>query len=486
MPRSIVWEQNSQHLTALVSDPESAAVQDRQRNAVERWNVTRPLMVLSKHPGVASLAGSRDGKVLATVVGREIQLLNPLTQEVSKKYVSKLPLPYVSLNDSGRFLAAGNADWLAEREGRAAGFIQVWDTETDKLICEINDESTTTFVALSLDGSKLMSSSNRGPVRLWKTSNGELLHVFDGVLRGAFSLDGQHIAVAKQGIVTATKRSTLNRSRAESVVASRVARPSPNGLRWCMSFALTVYLLQRIHFENHRQTSFRLLVESWNTPDTRRRSTECRHDHLRRPRLDRLWFHGSQDHTNPKHRPVGSKQPDVSPRLCNLQFMLPEPSQYHHRHVSPPAQDHFQRPTRTGWHDQCGLYSLTSVPRGARTNEQALGVMRHFAKTLERKWLSIFANWQMVARPFLAWRFHRWDDQGWTARRRWAGDRTQNDGTDHNLPGQVCGCQESVHGLVRSSLATRSAHASRPIARKIQGPNRFDPHRKVLGNGRMV
>ena len=201
VPRSIVWEQNSQHLTALVSDPESAAVQDRQRNAVERWNVTRPLMVLSKHPGVASLAGSRDGKVLATVVGREIQLLNPLTQEVSKKYVSKLPLPYVSLNDSGRFLAAGNADWLAEREGRAAGFIQVWDTETDKLICEINDESTTTFVALSPDGSKLMSSSNRGPVRLWKTSNGELLHVFDGVLRGAFSLDGQHIAVAKQQMV---------------------------------------------------------------------------------------------------------------------------------------------------------------------------------------------------------------------------------------------------------------------------------------------
>ncbi len=200
VPRSIVWDEDGQHVTALVSDPETTAVQNRKPDAIQRWDITKPLMILSKkHLGGSALAGSRDGKTVAAVSGREIQLMNTLTQDIIKTYVSKLPLPYLSLNASGRFLAAGNADWLAERERRMpAGFIQVWDTQTDKLICEIKDDATTTFVALSSDGSKVMSSSNAGPIKLWQTSNGELLHVFDGSLRGAFSLDGQKIAIAKQ------------------------------------------------------------------------------------------------------------------------------------------------------------------------------------------------------------------------------------------------------------------------------------------------
>ncbi len=200
VPRSIVWDQDGQHFTAFVCDPESTTAQNRKPNSIERWEVNKSSMVLSKkHPGVASLAGSKSGAVLATVVGREIQLMNPLSQEIVKTYVSRLPLPYLSLNVSGRFLAAGNADWLAERDKRMpAGFIQVWDTETDKLLCEIDDEPATTFVALSADGSKVMSSSNRGPMKLWQTSSGKLLRVFEGGFRGDFSRDGQHVAIANQ------------------------------------------------------------------------------------------------------------------------------------------------------------------------------------------------------------------------------------------------------------------------------------------------
>jgi WD40 repeat protein len=55
------------------------------------------------------------------------------------------------------------------------------------------DDQPTTFVAYSVDGKYVASSSNMGPVRLWDSATGEFARVFPGT-RCTFSPDGRTIA----------------------------------------------------------------------------------------------------------------------------------------------------------------------------------------------------------------------------------------------------------------------------------------------------
>jgi WD40 repeat protein len=199
VPRSIVWGGNDEYLTVLASDPESTAVQNRKADSIQRWKVeSKTLDRASPHHGGGNLGGSQDGQLIAAATGREIRVMASDTHSVAKTYVSKLPIPFVAMSASGQFLAAANADWNAEREKRAnAGCIQVWDRDTDKLVCEINEDSVVTFVALSPDGAMVLHNSHAGSTKIWRTATRELLHVFDGGVRAAFSVDGKRVAVAK-------------------------------------------------------------------------------------------------------------------------------------------------------------------------------------------------------------------------------------------------------------------------------------------------
>lgn len=203
VPRAIVWEADGTHLNALVTDPESIAPTKGKINEIQRWSIMERTMVLTKpQRSGASMAAPLNGSKLVASSGREIRIVDAVTQEVSKTFISKLPLPFLAMNASGQFIAAANADWQAERNHTTpAGFIQVWNTENDKLVCEIADDFLTTFVALSPDGSMVLSCSNSGSVKLWRTSTGELIHMFDGVLRATFSPDGRFIAFVSQQLV---------------------------------------------------------------------------------------------------------------------------------------------------------------------------------------------------------------------------------------------------------------------------------------------
>lgn len=194
VPAHLVWNPQGTTITAMLRDPESTAPQDFQPHELRQWDIaTGKLLWSEKVAGAGWVAGTTDGKVLANVIGYEVQLRDATTGKIARTWTAEKQLSPLAFDPQGAKLAAGIAEWGPGGKELAGG-VQIWNVADGKLVRTIQDDKPTTFVKFSVDGKYLASSSNSGPIKLWDASSGELVRIFPGSSRADFSSDGKWIA----------------------------------------------------------------------------------------------------------------------------------------------------------------------------------------------------------------------------------------------------------------------------------------------------
>ena len=143
-----------------------------------------------------ALAISADGKLLATVIGYEVQLRDAASGKVTQKWTTEVRLSALDFSPDGKMLAASITEWGPNggRGGKASGGVQIWDIERSALVRTVDDDKPVTFVRYSVDGQSLATSSNEGPIKLWNATTGKLTRQFLGHSSAAFSPDGETLA----------------------------------------------------------------------------------------------------------------------------------------------------------------------------------------------------------------------------------------------------------------------------------------------------
>ncbi|MAT68819.1 MAG: hypothetical protein CMJ58_04785 [Planctomycetaceae bacterium] len=197
VPRAISWSGDSQSLIAVMTDPESTPDQQVQLNQLQRLSIDDGAMQWSIEVGGGnSLAASGDGTLLATAIGREIQVRSGEDGTVLERFVAKQPLPALALSGDGKRLVSGVADWHAQRSGRTpAGGVELWDVDAGAVIRTFDVEGPVTHVAISPDGEWIAAGSNLGAVQLWRADDGELVRTFASQPRATFSPGSRLLAV---------------------------------------------------------------------------------------------------------------------------------------------------------------------------------------------------------------------------------------------------------------------------------------------------
>jgi hypothetical protein len=199
VPVRIVWDRPGTTITALMQDPESVPPLSRRSHELHQWDVaTGKLRWSETVAGAGSVAGTTDGKLLATVIGYEVQLRDATSGKITRKWVTDKPLSPLVFSPDGKTLAAGITEWGPSGgiSGKQSGGVQFWDVERASLLRSISDDKPITFVTYSSNGKYLATSSNEGPVKLWDVATGELTRIFPGLFRADFSPDGKTIACA--------------------------------------------------------------------------------------------------------------------------------------------------------------------------------------------------------------------------------------------------------------------------------------------------
>ena len=149
-----------------------------------------------KVAGAGSVAASKDGKSLAIVIGREVQIRDASTGQITRKWASREPLGPLAFSPDGKTLAAGITEWGPHggRGGKVSGGVEFWNIEQTSLLRSITDDKPVTFLKYCVDGRNLVTSSNDGPVKLWDTTTGELTRIVPGGMAADVSSDGEFIA----------------------------------------------------------------------------------------------------------------------------------------------------------------------------------------------------------------------------------------------------------------------------------------------------
>ncbi len=197
VPGSIVWNTTATGITSLMRDPESVPQVEQQGNELRNWDMTSGKMLWSESvAGAGSFAQSADGKLLATVIGYEVQLRDAATGKITRKWATSERLSTLAFSPDGKTLAAGITEWgpYGGNGGKMSGGVQFWDVEQGRLLRTIIEDKPVTFIRYSIDGKYLATATNVGSVKLWKTETGELVRVFPGSRVAEFSPDGAFIA----------------------------------------------------------------------------------------------------------------------------------------------------------------------------------------------------------------------------------------------------------------------------------------------------
>ena len=197
VPDQIVWDPQGTVITALMRDPESVPPQERKPNQLRQWDVaTGELRWSETVAGANAVAGSADGKFLATVMGFEVQLRDAASGTIQRKWTTEEDLSPLAFSPDGKILAAGITEWgpYGGRNDKVSGGVQFWDIERASLVRSLGDDKPVTFLRYSVDGKSLATSSNEGPVKLWDTQTGQLIRMFPGRSSTDFSPDGETIA----------------------------------------------------------------------------------------------------------------------------------------------------------------------------------------------------------------------------------------------------------------------------------------------------
>ena len=197
VPARIVWNPRGTTITALTQDPESVPPQERRPHELRQWDVATGKLRWSETVlGAGWLAGTADGKTLATVIGYEVQLRDAASGKITRKWATDERLSPLAFSPDGKTLAAGITEWgrYGGRGGKESGGVQFWDVERACLVRSISDDKPVTFVRYSVDGKYLATSSNEGPEKSWDVATGKLTRIFPGRHRADFSPDGETIA----------------------------------------------------------------------------------------------------------------------------------------------------------------------------------------------------------------------------------------------------------------------------------------------------
>lgn len=197
VPAQILWDPNGKTITALMRDPESVPPQQQRPEELRHWDVATGKLRWKTVDGFRELAGTVDGKTLATVINFEVQLRDAASGNVTRKWATDEFLSGMSFSPDGKILAAGIAEWgkYGGRGGQERGGVQIWDVERAGLLRSLSDpdEKPTQFVKYSVDG-KYLATSTGPSVKLWDAATGELARIFPGIHTAAFSPDGRSIA----------------------------------------------------------------------------------------------------------------------------------------------------------------------------------------------------------------------------------------------------------------------------------------------------
>ena len=197
VPARIVWGPTGSTITALMRDPEAVPTHLHRANELRQWEVASGQMKWSeKVAGAGSVAASKDGKSLAIVIGREVQIRDASTGQITRKWASREPLGPLAFSPDGKTLAAGITEWGPHggRGGKVSGGVEFWNIEQASLLRSITDDKPVTFLKYCVDGRNLVTSSNDGPVKLWDTTTGELTRIVPGGMAADVSSDGEFIA----------------------------------------------------------------------------------------------------------------------------------------------------------------------------------------------------------------------------------------------------------------------------------------------------
>jgi WD40 repeat protein/serine/threonine protein kinase len=176
-------------LSAEFSQDGKQVVTASQDSTARIWDVASGAQGKSLSEGHAFLVSSAvlfpNGRTMATSAADNTTVLWDILEGTQLRVLKGTGRnAALTITSDGRWLITGS-DRKDENGADDGSSVRIWDTETGELVVELSDEENghlneVTAVAVSSDGTRVLSGDSRGRVKLWNWKTGELL--FD--LRG--------------------------------------------------------------------------------------------------------------------------------------------------------------------------------------------------------------------------------------------------------------------------------------------------------------